>query len=302
MNPPVIKSAMNPKPIVVVPIHKHGPTPPEVVSLRQLGRCLGNRIIAVLAPGGLDLSCYREMIPLDNIIRVNPKSMASIQAYNRLMISPAFFSSFSGFTHVLIHEPDAIVLRDDLDFWCELPFDYVGAPWFEGRKDASYDSSLEGVGNFGLSLHNLEGSDRVLHSRKRWYPEAAREFAANARGRRERIRRECIAILNGGGTLRGAHKLYKGHCDVFWCEIVPRVFPDYRIAPIDVAMNFSWEVQPRRCFALCNGQMPFGMHAWARYDLDFLAPKLLATGVDLTGLDEAHLEPSAPRSPFPSTP
>src|ERR1700730_17142212 len=117
MNTRFLRSAGNPQPIVDVPIDKHQLAPLEIISLRQVGRCLSNRIIAVLAPTGLDLSCYREMIPLDSVIRVNPESMASIYAYNRLMISPAFFSLFSRFTHLLIHELDAIVLRDDLDFW-----------------------------------------------------------------------------------------------------------------------------------------------------------------------------------------
>ena len=48
-------------------------------------------------------------------IRVEPHGMESRPAYNRLMISPLVYEDLQGYTHMLIHEPDALVVRDELD-------------------------------------------------------------------------------------------------------------------------------------------------------------------------------------------
>jgi hypothetical protein len=66
---------------------------------------------------------------------------------------------------------------------------------------------------------------------------------------------------------------------------VPSLVPSFRVAPISEALRFSWEVLPDRCFDLCEGRLPFGFHAWARYDREFLVPHLKASGVDLSHLD-----------------
>jgi hypothetical protein len=47
--------------------------------------------------------------------------MASVQAYNKMMISPLVFNALDGYTHMILHEPDAIVIRDEIDYWCNQP-------------------------------------------------------------------------------------------------------------------------------------------------------------------------------------
>ena len=76
--------------------------------------------------------------------------------------------------------------------------------------------------------------------------------------------------------------MYEENCDIFWGMLVPEYVKDFRIAPPEVAVKFSWEALPRRCYELCNGNLPFGLHAWARYDLPFLRPLLERKGIKLT--------------------
>jgi Protein of unknown function (DUF5672) len=140
-------------PIILLPVHKQLPSDLEVVSLRQSGRCLARKAVALLAPTGLDLSSYQEFFPSARVIRVEAEWMNSVRSYNRMMINPMIYRSFSHHSHILVHEPDAMVLRDELDFWCEQPYDYIGAPWFEGYVNAKPDAPLLGTGNFGFSLH-----------------------------------------------------------------------------------------------------------------------------------------------------
>jgi hypothetical protein len=268
------------KPVVVVPVHKALPDEMEIVSLRQCGRSLGQHDILVLAPERLDLGPYRELMPVLDEIRVPACQMGSVQAYNQLMISPWVYNAVRGYTHMLIHEPDAIVLRDELHYWCSQPYDYIGAPWFEGYTEPDPDAQILGVGNFGLSLHGVEAALKVMNSNRRWYPlrDVAGDLVNGLRGDRVRLTKAILG-MGSAGKLRQAWKLYVSHCDIFWSRLVPHVYSDFQIASIEDAMRFSWEALPDKCFKLCNGNLPFGIHAWARYDLPFLLPYLKSSGV-----------------------
>jgi hypothetical protein len=208
--------------------------------------------------------------------------MASWKAYNRMMISPLVFNALEGYTHMILHEPDAIVLRDEIDYWCNQPFDYIGAPWFEGWGQPAADARLSEVGNSGFSFHMLATSRRVTASSLRWHPysTAANNLIRGLRGDKARLRQGLIG-LGSGGRLKGAYKLFGGHCDGFWSFIVPNTDKAFRIPSADIAVQFAWEVSPSRCMAMCGGSLPFGIHGWLKYDFRFLMPHLLSAGVDL---------------------
>jgi|SRR5271170_3349345 len=270
-------------PIILIPVHKQLPSDLEVVSLRQCGRCFARKALALLAPAGLDLSSYQEFFPSARVIRVEAKWMDSVRSYNRMMINPMIYRSFSHHSHILVHEPDAMVLRDELDFWCEQPYDYIGAPWFEGYMNAKPDAPLLGAGNFGFSLHRPAVMLKILRERQRWYGRAelrmdlSRILRAGEANRLTRVLRG----VGRAGTLRGASKIYEENCDIFWGQLVPKLVRNFRVAPPEVAVKFSWEVVPSRCYTLSNGDLPFGLHAWARYDFGFLKPLLERSGVEL---------------------
>ncbi len=270
------------KPVVVVPVHKALPDEMEIVSLNQCGRCLGGRDIIMLAPEGLDLGHYRELMPVLDDIRVSAHWMESIQAYNRLMISPLVYQAVRGYTHMLIHEPDAIVLGDELNHWCSEPYDYIGAPWFEGYVDPLPEAQVLGVGNFGLSLRRVETALQITASRRRWYPfrQIVKDLIDGVQGDHDLL---CKSIrgIGSAGKLREAWRIYTAHCDIFWSRDVMRASPNFYIPAAEVAVHFAWEALPSRCFEMCDGKLPFGIHAWAKYDLPFLLPFLKENGVDL---------------------
>jgi hypothetical protein len=271
-------------PTVLVPVHKPVPSNLEIISLRQCGRCFAGRPLVLLAPAGLDLSNYQALLPNARVILVDPKCISSVSAYNRLMITPMIYHSLSAHTHVLVHEPDALVLRDELDFWCEQPYDYIGAPWFADYLNAKPDAPLLGVGNFGFSLHRPAVMLMILRGGQRWYGAAQLRWDLS-RAFRKGEANSLIRILRGAGaagTLRGASAIYDDNCDFFWAQTVPKLVRDFRIAPPEVAVKFSWETLPRKCYKLCDGDLPFGLHAWARYDFAFLKPLLERSGVELS--------------------
>ena len=57
--------------------------------------------------------------------------------------------------------------------------------------------------------------------------------------------------------------------DEFWSFIAPRYFKDFKVADFECAMYFSFETQPRRLYKTTNNKLPFGCHAWQKYDPEF---------------------------------
>jgi hypothetical protein len=57
--------------------------------------------------------------------------------------------------------------------------------------------------------------------------------------------------------------------DLFWSWGVPRQISWFRIPPFDIAFKFSFEKFPKHLFLLNKHQLPFGCHAWEKYDPDF---------------------------------
>jgi hypothetical protein len=271
------------RPVVVVPVHKEFPSAMEIVSLYQCGSCLARHDIIILAPEGIDLGHYHELMPVLDEIRVPSHCMASIKAYNNLMISPLVYQAVRGYTHMLIHEPDAIVLNDELDHWCSQPHDYIGAPWFAGYAAPVSDAPVIGVGNFGLSLRKVDVAIEITESKRKWYPsrQIVADLVNGIRMRNHHLFSKAISGIGLALTPHMAWNSFEGNCDLFWCDIVPQMFPDFRLATSDEAMRFAWEVLPNRCYEICEGRLPFGIHAWARYDLPFLLPHFKECGVTL---------------------
>ena len=51
--------------------------------------------------------------------------------------------------------------------------------------------------------------------------------------------------------------------------------PGFRGATVDEGLRFAFESAPRRCFELTGHKLPFGCHAWERFDRAFWEPYLL---------------------------
>ena len=236
---------------VVVPIYRERLEPLEEFSLDYSARKLAGRQLLFAAPSGLELSYYRERYPQFAVIQYPPEFFASIKGYNRLLLSPAFYDYFPGQEFILILQTDAIVLRDELDYWCGLPYDYVGAPWpdaleitinldvFSGDKGKAVKAH---VGNGGLSLRRNKKCSALLQE----FPEALQMF------------------LRSGSSE-----------DIFF-SIMGAQSLDFVVPNDRVAGLFALEVRPETYLALNQGRAPMGGHAWWR-QMPFWLPFLDCT-------------------------
>ena len=68
--------------------------------------------------------------------------------------------------------------------------------------------------------------------------------------------------------------------DLLWADVAVHYNPDFKIADVATGLRFGFEVAPRICFERNHRQLPFGCHAWPRYDREFWEPYLLKEPAD----------------------
>lgn len=174
-------------------------------------------------------------------IKYFPKEFfLSVNTYNRLMLIPEFYQCFNEYQYLLIYQTDAFVFSDCLEQFCSLEYDYIGAPWLSGIWHyLDEQHCIWHVGNGGFSLRKVSSFVRLLNKEK----ENVKEYMSNE--------------------------------DLFFsmsnCEY-------FKVAPINVALTFAFERQVRKCFELNKQNLPFGCHAWERYDVAFWKPYIEQNG------------------------
>lgn len=200
----------------------------------------------------------------------------STRTYSRLLLSVDFYSRFRKHEYMLIHQTDAMVFRDELLDWAEKSYDYVGAPWFAGDC-AGDDNSMVGVGNGGLSLRRIQTFIDVLEKGELTY-DLERLYPIPAHfGLRNLALLKTFICLKNMGIILPYRKIFTGFLfthrhpneDIFWGAFARLFSSSFKIPSCEEALKFSVEVNPRRCFEMLGQKLPFGCHAWAKWDRKF---------------------------------
>lgn len=236
---------------VVVPLsNRKELMPEEETSLRHLRHFLGAYDKYMVLPESLDVQ-YDDF----KLKRFDNSFFGSAAAYNRLMVTPQFYKAFKDYRFILIYHLDSLVFSDRLQEWCEQDFDYIAPPWID-YPGAPYEGMpiVNKCGNGGFSLRKVESCLRVLRGVRR--PEFTRAY----------LRR----ILNRGKKIE-----HKRNEDIFWAMNAEKIYPDFKFASFEEALQFGFECNPRLCFERNGNRLPFGCHAWSVYDRAFWEPHLL---------------------------
>jgi hypothetical protein len=64
--------------------------------------------------------------------------------------------------------------------------------------------------------------------------------------------------------------------DWFISAEAKRYYPHFVFASTEHALDFAFEREPRFCYEKAGRKLPFGAHAWSRYDRQFWEPYLLS--------------------------
>ena len=250
--------------VVIVPIYQAHLSELEHFSLKHsLAQIKPGRAILFAGPEGLDLSQYADAFPGIPFVAFPKSSFESIQGYSRLLLSKPFYERFDEHDFMLILQTDAILLKDDLDTWCDGPYDYVGAPWPDGIEIFVNLGKFEGafgkkvrthVGNGGLSLRRISKCIALLDE----FPEA-------------------VELFDKTGSSE----------DIFF-GVMGALSLNF-IMPAEItASTFAMELQPDYYYSVNNHCAPMGGHAWWKYNpgfwLDLLGPHADAIRTKLPAL------------------
>lgn len=229
---------------VVVPIYRPLLDPLEQFSLDRSFTALSQRAIAFVGPRSLDRSHYSARYPGIAFHAFDDRYFESIRGYNLLLLSEGFHARFADREFMLVLQTDAIVLRDELDAWCDKPYDYVGAPWPDGYSLLVNAGPFAGeygkmhkvmVGNGGFSLRRVHKCAALL----REFPDIVRVFERS------------------------------GSSEDLFFSVMGALSNDFVLPNEIVASCFSLELKPAYYFHVNGGRLPMGGHAWWKFDPAF---------------------------------
>lgn len=277
--------------VIVIPIYKATPDYFEVLSFMQCLKVLQRYKICIITFDSLDVSFYtKELLKsgVDYTFEYFDKSyFQNIEGYNRLLISKGFYKRFEFYDYILVYQLDAYVFRDDLEYWCNKGYDYIGAPWFDSWSKANTDSKIIGVGNGGFSLrkvsaflkvYSLNSFYKIRISNKELFLELKKmNLGSDLRIKIGSFKYFILRVLGKHNNTFFFIERYIDNEDIFWSEYIPLYFSHYKVANVLDAISFSFEANPNMLFKKNGNKLPFGCHAWWRYDLDFWSPYILST-------------------------
>jgi len=257
---------------IILPIYKNERSSDEDISYTYLQSNLNCFDIIIIKPDDLKLSCNKYQM-----IDFPASFFKSIPAYSKLLLQRQFYEKFLQFDYILIYQLDALVFSSDLAAFCHLGYDYIGAPIF---KRYSHKPVVSRVGNGGLSLRRVSAFLDVLNSSRyihRPVPFMKQFFTTSISDLGEwpvlyRWRKKFHTLRAVRVGVEAYTQSYTMNEDLFWSDRARLFNPDFNIAPINVALKFAFDRHPRACFERNDFKLPFGAHAWARWDREFWEP------------------------------
>lgn len=249
----------------------------EEVSLSHLLHFLGDYDKYFVAPDGLDIK-HSEL----RNKYFGHEYFGSAEAHSKLLLSEGFYNAFKEYKYILIYHLDALVFSDKLTEWCQKGYDYVAPPWIE-HPDAPYVGNLEfegKIGNGGFSLRKVDSFLKVLKSNVCYVdPEEYWKNFCKDKSKIEcllNLPRKYLKSISYFNNVKKEIDQKVAIEDSFWANRAQHYYPGFKLAPVNVALKFAFECVPRYCYEVNDHQLPFGCHAWERYDLKFWEPFLLS--------------------------
>lgn len=226
---------------IVIPIYKQEMSSSEQISFERALKVFPENDIIIVSPKSLNLDNYLALSPKLKINTFDDHFFKNIAGYNDLMLSVGFYGRFLNYKYLLIYQLDAYVFENQLDYWENANYDYVGSPWLIPPPIASNKKPkvniqhwfVNRVGNGGLSLRKVKTHYWTMI----FYWVFIKFFPLNE--------------------------------DMFLGILMDFINPFFKKPKAMEALKFAFEMQPQKSFELNNHQLPFGVHAWEKYDPEF---------------------------------
>lgn len=266
---------------IMVPMTSSCLSADEEISMRHLLTFLGRYDKFLLVAEGSEIR--REGFTTMELDRAHFGSAAN---HNRMLYRTDFWDKFAKYEYVLMYHLDALVFSDQLSEWCCKGIDFIGAPFLISASSPWVKE--ERVGNGGFALYRVPSVRKVLWNR---YLAEPGKFVEDRCWRvmefQRKVLRPIRAAVPGWLRTRATTPLRKqlqrmDHVevnergnDLFWSYEAERYLPGFKIGTLAQGLAFAFETEPRACLVRTRGGLPFGCHAWGRYDRGFWEKHLL---------------------------
>jgi len=264
------------KVVIVIPIHKTIPNEMEIASLLQCFLVFKKREISFICSKELDTKFYEETSESYHVnfrkIIFPKKFFVNQEGYNKLCMDKYFYKKFKEYEYMLIYQLDAWAFFDDLDKWCEMNYDYIGAPMptkTELIKHKTYiDCNVnelnvfDMVGNGGFSLRKI--SKFIGLCSNKWLPILNFKHLFNIY--KTKVKKNPIwifwIIIRRFGWNNSINRIIKNW---HWED---RVFAHLgnlgiiNTPPVELSVSFAFECLPDVAFHLNRNKLPMGVHSW----------------------------------------
>ena len=219
--------------VIVVPIYKTEFNWDEYNSIKQLFKILPIEKYDIIAicPESLDLTYYKENFNFIDYYSFNDSYFNNYpRGYNELLLMPWFYKRFSKYEYMLIYQSDSWVFRDELEYWCNREYDYIGAPIIYQYPD--YLNCDIHIGNGGFSLRKIS-----------FYIYICSEYKGL-----------CSVIYGMNNALIGEDHLF-----LFIKNSGLKI--NINLPSFSEAAQFSFDTNPHILYQLIDNKLPFGCHA-----------------------------------------
>lgn len=271
--------------VIVIPVYRV-PTMMEQCSFKQCLQVLNKYDITIVTNSEVDMTKFNDISQMCgksfSIELFDKEYFEGIKGYNDLCLSKAFYQRFADrYVYMLIYQLDAWVFRDELQDWCNKGYDYVGPPFFvttDGVKH--FIKKFRNVGNGGLSLRKIKYCLDILNLPKHLPYITIKglfsQFLVIRKYSKESFFKKLIDFGKFIGKCLGicntlSHLIISKNEDLIFSEFSSVSYYLHPKMPTPLqATNFAWELFPSYLYNKNNGRLPFGCHAFEKYEyLDF---------------------------------
>jgi hypothetical protein len=188
---------------------------------------------------------------------------------------------FGNYEFILIAHMDAWIFKDDLEYWLESGFDYIGAPLFLNQRKRNilqkvrnkkmnnlWKSMIPEVGNGGLCLRKVSTHMAILNLKRSKFDYQLFFvylifLIRNSEWKKIIILvQHLIEALRDTDFYRSKHLVYE---DVFISGVLNLLNRTFKVAPAGISVAFSIETHQKQILTTeSRFTLPFGVHGWEK--------------------------------------